>query len=197
MNTPNAEDRLRLVRLISVPPLLGGLFLAMLVWLWVGVGQDAQSRWQVERAQKERASLNYDTARALLLSAVRLSAGDSDAWTQRGIVARTLWLFRGTPVFQQEADAAFERAARLNPHGALAHYEHARMYVFKGDYARAITLLQPALRLDPNNAGYWLEQARAQDRLGDASAARASFTRCAALALNPECEQGIQPKAQQ
>ena len=196
MNTPNAVDRLRCARLISVPPLLGGLFLATLVWLWVGVGQDAQSRWQVERAQKERASLNYDTARALLLSAVRLSGGDSDAWTQRGIVARTLWLFRGTPVFQQEAEAAFEQAAHLNPHGALAHYEHSRMYVFKGDYARAITLLQPALRLDPNNAGYWLEQARAQGRLGDTSAARASFARCAALVLNPECEQGIQPKAQ-
>lgn len=182
--------------MIPIPPLLGGVFLALLMWLWVGIGKDAQSRWQVNRAQTQRAALNYDTARVLLLDAVRSSAGDADTWIQSGIVARTLWLFRRTPTLQQEADAAFEQAARINPHGTLAHYEHARMYVLKGDYARAITLLQPALRLDPNNAGYWLEQARTQRLLGDTVAARASFVRCAALVHHSECEQGAQAKAQ-
>jgi len=185
-----------MARSIPFPPLLGGLFLALLVWLCVGVGQDAQSRSQVDKAQSERAALDYDTARSLLLGAIRSSAGDADTWTQRGIVARTLWLFRRTPAFEREADAAFEQAARLNPHGALAHYEHARMYVLKGDYARGVALLQPALRLDPNNAGYWLEQARALDLLGDTPSARASFAHCAALVQNPECQQGAQPVGQ-
>jgi|GEM_PF-6012663 len=181
--------------LIPFPPLLGGLFLVLPIWLFVATTHDVQARLQVSQAQAQRATLDYDAARASLLGAVRSSPGDSDAWIQRGIVARTLWLFRQTKAFQQEADAAFERAARLNPHGTLAHFEHARMYVLTGEYARAITLLQPALNLDPNNAGYWLEQARAQDLLGDVPAARASFARCAALVSNTECEQGSRGQA--
>lgn len=157
---------------------------------------DLRAQDLLRRADAQRAQFLFDEALALERQAARVSPEDAALQLHLAETIRTLWLFRDDASLQQGADAAFARAGTLSPHWALPHYEHARMYGGKGQYARALDLLAPALKLDPNNAGYWLERARYLKALEQTAEARAAFARCAALLppqYEPECDRGAQP----
>lgn len=139
---------------------------------------------------RQDASL-FDEALALRRRAALASPGDAGVQLALAESARALWFFRETPALGREADAAFERAAALSPHWPVPHYEHARMYAFKGQHGRALALLEPALRLDPNNAGYWLERARSLEALGRTASARQAYGRCWAIDTVGECESAL------
>ncbi|GGL96450.1 hypothetical protein GCM10010841_01050 [Deinococcus aerophilus] len=125
----------------------------------------------------------------------RMAAGISphDAKVQLAVAqsARSLWFFRDTQMLQEEADAAFARAAALSPHWSVPHFEHARMYAFKEQYDRALALLGPALNLDPNNAGYWLERARYLEAHNQPKQASEAYGRCWAIDAVRECESAL------
>ena len=129
----------------------------------------------------------FDEALARRREAARLSPRDAQVQLALAQNLRGLWTFRETDALRREADAAFERAAALSPHWPVPHYEHARMYAFKEQYARALSLLDPALRLDPHNAGYWLERARYLEALRQVVPAREAYARCWATATVREC----------
>lgn len=133
----------------------------------------------------------FDEALALRREAARVSPRDARLQLALAENARGLWTFRETDALRREADAAFGQAAALSPHWPVPHYEHARMYAFKEQYERALTLLEPALRLDPNNAGYWLERARYLEALHRTTPAREAYERCWATDTVRECEAGL------
>ncbi|BDP44141.1 hypothetical protein DAETH_41100 (plasmid) [Deinococcus aetherius] len=147
--------------------------------------------WQLSRQAETRQNLAlFDEALALRRQAVLARPGDARAQLALAERARGLWYFRDTETLRREADVAFGRATELSPHWPVPHYEHARMYAFKAQHARALSLLAPALDLDPNNAGYWLERARLLGALGRATEARAAYGRCLGLKWSRECERG-------
>lgn len=147
---------------------------------------------QLTREADARQNLSlFDEALALRRRAALASPGDAEVQLALAESARGLWYFRETPALGREADAAFARAAALSPHWPVPHYEHARMYAFKGQHGRALGLLAAALRLDPNNAGYWLERARSLEALGRLTPARQAYGRCWAIDTVGECEAAL------
>lgn len=166
----------------ALPPL------ALLGLLGALVVNDARAQSVARQAKALQSEFQFDAAHALRREAAQRNPRDAQLQLALGQSARTLWNFRDTPELRQEADAAFDRAARLSPHWAVPHYEHARMYAFKEQYARALSLLAPALKLDPNNAGYWLERARSLEGLNRGEEARAAYARCWAIDTVQDCE---------
>ncbi|WP_189100821.1 tetratricopeptide repeat protein [Deinococcus knuensis] len=142
------------------------------------------------RAQQQ--ALEVDQAIDSQRAAVTINPRDARLQEALAESARTLWFFRRTDALKAEADAAFAAAKRLSPSWPVPHYEHARMYAFREDYARGLTLLQGAIDRDPNNAAYWLERARYLDLSGQTQQARGAYERC--LTLNSgvgECRDGL------
>lgn len=133
----------------------------------------------------------FDEALVLRRQAARLSPDDAQVQLALAGSLRSLWTFRKTEALRQQADATFARAAALSPHWPAPHYEHARMYAFKGQYGRALSLLEPALRLDPDNAGYWLERARYLEALHRVTPAREAYARCWAIDTVGECRAAL------
>jgi tetratricopeptide (TPR) repeat protein len=147
---------------------------------------------QLERqAKSEQLQNHFDEAIAFYREAIRVSPADARLALAHAELARSLWIFRDTPELKAEADDAFNEAKRLSPHWPMPHYQHARMYSFKGQYKQALLLLSPALQLDPNNAGYWLERARYLEKLGMLKEAAAAYARCWALDTVSECDIGM------
>ena len=142
------------------------------------------------RAQQQ--NLEVDQAIASQRAAVTINPGDARLQEALAESARTLWFFRRTDALKDEADTAFAAAKRLSPHWPVPHYEHARMYAFREDYARGLTLLQGAIDRDPNNAAYWLERGLYLSLSGQTNAARTAYEHC--LTLNSrvgECQTGL------
>lgn len=170
----------------AVPPML---LLGFPVWTAL---TDLRAHQLARQADVRQDMALFDEATDLRRQAARLSPGDAQVELALAESLRGLWAFRETDALRREADAAFDRAAALSPHWPVPHYEHARMYAFKEQYARALSLLDPALRLDPNNAGYWLERARYLESLGRRAEAHRAYTRCQALNPNTDCRNGEQ-----
>lgn len=154
--------------------------------------QALKAEYFVHRANQELLETRFDEALVLYREATKESPANARLALDHAGLARTLWIFRETPELNAEADQAFDEAKRLSPHWPIPHYQHARMYSFKGDYKHALQLLAPALRLDPNNAGYWLEAARYSEKVSKTKEAKAAYERCWALDRVRECENGIQ-----
>ncbi|WP_235610399.1 tetratricopeptide repeat protein [Deinococcus aerius] len=169
----------------AVPPML---LLGFPVWTAL---TDLRAHQLARQADVRQDMALFDEATDLRRQAARLSPGDAQVELALAESLRGLWAFRETNALRREADAAFDRAAALSPHWPVPHYEHARMYAFKGQYARALSLLEPALRLDPNNAGYWLERARYLEALHKDTAARQAYARCWAIDTVRECETAL------
>lgn len=149
---------------------------------------DLRAGQLLRRADAQQAQSQFDGALALRQQAAQVSPRDAGVQLTLAEQSRALWFLRDTPELRRAADTAFDRAAALSPHWPVPHYEHARMYAFRGQHSRALTLLEPALRLDPNNAGYWLERARSLEALGRREKARAAYARCWAIDTVGECE---------
>ncbi|WP_246580501.1 tetratricopeptide repeat protein [Deinococcus aestuarii] len=156
-----------------------------------GALTDLRAGQLAREAQARQDLALFDEAQALRRRAALLSPGDAGLHLDVAEGARGLWYFRETPALGREADAAFSRAAALSPHWPVPHYEHARMYAFKGQHERALSLLAPALDLDPNNAGYWLERARSLEALRRLEPARQAYERCWAIDTVRECEAAL------
>jgi tetratricopeptide (TPR) repeat protein len=73
------------------------------------------------------------------------------------------------------AIAEFDRAIRLDPSIAAAHFGRGRGYLRKGDNSRAIADYSQALRLNPNDAISYSNRGRAYARIGDYDNAIADF----------------------
>lgn len=147
---------------------------------------------QLERQAKSAQLQNhFDEAIVFYREAISVSPADARLALAHAELARSLWIFRDTPELKAEADHAFDEAKRLSPHWPMPHYQHARMYSFKGQYQQALLLLSPALQLDPNNAGYWLERARYLEKVGTLKGAEAAYARCWALDTVRECDTGM------
>lgn len=169
----------------AVPPVL---LLGFPVWTAL---TDLRARQLARQADVRQDMALFDEALDLRRRAARLSPGDAQVQLALAESLRGLWAFRETDALRREADAAFDRAAALSPHWPIPHYEHARMYAFKEQYARALSLLEPALRLDPNNAGYWLERARYLESLGRRDEGQQAYARCEALNPDADCRNGV------
>ncbi|WP_229777814.1 BTAD domain-containing putative transcriptional regulator [Deinococcus seoulensis] len=142
-------------------------------------------------AKTQQENFQFDQALLTYKQATQVAPGDLNVTLAYARAARALWHFRDVPTFQQQADAAYERARLISPSSTLPAFEHAQMYAFKEQYARALTLLEPALTLDPNNAGYWLERARYLAASGQETPAITAYRRCWAIDIVPECEAGL------
>lgn len=147
-----------------------------------------QLAWQAKQAQLE---YRFDEALIAYREATAVSPRDARLALAHAELARSLWIFRDTPELKAEADHAFDQAKQLSPHWTMPHYQHARMYSFKEQYDQALLLLSPALQLDPNNAGYWLEQGRYLERVGLLKEADAAYAKCWVLDSVHECNTGM------
>ena len=146
----------------------------------------------VTRAQAEQNRLEFDASLNDVRQAAALNPRDARVQERLAEGARSLWYFRGTDALKTEADTAFAAAKRLSPSWPKPHYEHARMYAFRQEYARGLSILQGAIDRDPNNAAYWLERARYLELSGQTQQARGAYERC--LTLNSrvgECRDGL------
>ncbi|GHF42569.1 tetratricopeptide (TPR) repeat protein [Deinococcus metalli] len=148
-----------------------------------------QSRAAAADAAQRRG--DFDAALALRRQATLVSPRDAALQLSYATAARSLWFFRDTPALQHAADVAYTRAAQLSPHWAAVPFEHARMYAFKERYGRAVALLDPALTLDPANAGLWLERAGYLEQLSRFAEARAAYERCWAIDVVWPCDAGL------
>lgn len=176
---------------LPFPWLLTPICLIALAFPAYGAVRDLQAGRLMSLALTQQESFQFDQALATYREAARVAPGDLNVALAHARAARALWHFRDLPAFRQEADATYTRARTLSPSSTLPYFEHAQMYAFKEDYTRALTLLEPALNLDPNNAGYWLERGRYLQASGQNAPAVAAYRRCWATDLVPECEAGL------
>lgn len=153
--------------------------------------QDYQAQRLVSQAIEQSKAFAFDDGLATLRRSAELESRDARTQLELGKAARTLWVFRDKPELKAEADRAFEAAKRNSPSWPIPHYEHARMYSAKGLYAEALKLLEPAIRIDPNNAGYHLEAGRYLEALNRREEARVAYAECWAIDTVVECEQAI------
>lgn len=135
--------------------------------------------------------IEFDKVLALRRQAILINPYNAEAQLELAKIAKTLWFFRNTAELRREADTAFERASTLSPHWSIPHYEHARMYAFKKQYDRALSLLAPALQIDPNNAGFWLERARYLDDARRSELAKEAYKRCWEIDEVAECKASL------
>ncbi|WP_241900078.1 tetratricopeptide repeat protein [Deinococcus sp. UR1] len=154
--------------------------------------RDLQADRLLTQSRTQQQALEVDQAIDSQRAAVAINPRDARLHEALAESARTLWFFRRTDTLKAEADTAFANAKRLSPSWPKPHYEHARMYAFRQDYARGLTLLQGAIDRDPNNAAYWLERARYLELAGQTAQARGAYDRCLTLNRNVgECRDGL------
>ena len=84
-------------------------------------------------------------------------------------------------LWADQALAAYQRAATLNPLDTRVLQRIAATHEALGDHAQALLAHQQSLTLDPNNAVYLLRLGLAQWRLGHLPAAMAAFEKAAQL----------------
>lgn len=134
----------------------------------------------------------FDAALATRWRAVALAPGDAQLQLDLANQARMLWNFRDTPDLKALADHSYQEAEALSPSWPTPHYEHARMYSFKERYIESLAVLAPALSLDPNNAGFRLEEARTLEALHRAGDALQAYRSCWAIDAVQECGEAVQ-----
>jgi tetratricopeptide (TPR) repeat protein len=168
--------------------LLPVVLLAVLGWSTI---QDLRAQRLSTLADLSQDQSDYDLALQRRQQAASLRPGDAQ-W-QLGVAnqARMLWNFRDTEALRLLADRAYLRAAALSPSWTVPHAEQARMYSFKGRFAEALAALAPALQTDPNNAGLWLEQARALEALNRRPEALVAYGTCFDLDTVAECGEAL------
>ncbi len=176
-----------MTRDVPLPWWVAALALLPLGALVTHTARDLRAQRLTAASQRAQDHFDFDAALNLARRATTVNGGDAPAWLARAQRARTLWLYRDTPALQREADGAFNTAARLSPHWATPAYEHARMYGYKLRHAQAVAWLRAALRLDPNNAGYWLELGRELEAARQPEAALNAYARCWATDEVSEC----------
>jgi tetratricopeptide (TPR) repeat protein len=164
--------------------LLPLVLLGLLGWSTI---QDLRAQGLSAQADVLQDQSDYDVALQLRQQAASLRPGDARLQLELANQARMLWNFRDTEALRLLAERAYQRAAVLSPSWTVPHSERARMYSFKGRSAEALAVLAPALQTDPNNAGLWLEQARALESLNRRPEALAAYTRCFDLDTVAEC----------
>jgi Flp pilus assembly protein TadD len=105
------------------------------------------------------------SARPLRGSRGRALSGAGDAWFARGRVFESLG-----PL--EEAEAAYRRAAELEPDDVWWHSNLGGVLVKRGSYEEAIASLRRALELDPWHSAARFSLARAYGLSGDLQRAR-------------------------
>ncbi len=76
-----------------------------------------------------------------------------------------------------EAEQGFQRAVKLNPHSAAAHFELARCYEAQERWTDTVHELNTALLAEPANATYRFQLAVALTKAGDVDGALPHFVR--------------------
>lgn len=168
-------------RTFRLPWLLAAALILPLAFPLAGAVRDIRAEHLLIQAEQADTEGRFDEALSLYREASRVNPRNAEIALAHAQAARTLWFYRDDEALRLEADEAYERASAFSPHWSMPYYRHARMYAFKRQYARALDLLAPALQLDPNNAGYWLEQARYQEGSGQVKRAQEAYARCWAL----------------
>ena len=84
-----------------------------------------------------------------------------------------------------QAVTHLENACRLETENATHHLALGRLYLQKGESARALPLLERACQLEAQQAEHWLLLAQAQQAQGELELAAASAERAAHLAADP------------
>lgn len=168
-------------RTFHLPWPLAAALILLLTFPLAGAVRDIRAEYLLIQAEQADTEGHFDVAFSLYREASRVNPRNAEIALAHAQAARTLWFYRDDEALRLEADGAYERASALSPHWSMPYYRHARMYAFKRHYARALDLLAPALRLDPNNAGYWLEQARSLEGSAQPRRAQEAYARCWAL----------------
>jgi tetratricopeptide (TPR) repeat protein len=119
---------------------------------------------------------------ACYLEAVRVKPDYAKAYNNLGIA-------RSRQGLQDEAEGMFRYATRLDPEFAAAYYNLGRIYlVHKGDYVRAIDMLQMAVTLKPNFVDAFVNMAAAYNQIGE-------FGKAVGVLENPLVESGRRPES--
>jgi Flp pilus assembly protein TadD len=90
-----------------------------------------------------------------------------------------------------EAVSSLEAAIRLDPANGLAYFRLGTIYVRRGDYKRAETLLRTAVRLDPELKEAQFQYATTLQKLGQSELARVHFEQFRALNGKRAAEDGL------
>jgi len=114
-----------------------------------------------------------DEARKLLAQAMEASTAS----------ARAALEYARLETDRDKAQAAFEKAAQLNPRWALPSFEMAQTQTGLG---RRLTLLAAAAKLEPRNVAYWRALAEAQEEAGQLGDAAKSWASAESAAGTPE-----------
>jgi len=92
----------------------------------------------------------------------------------------------------EEAQQTFEFGMRVDPYNADNFYIVSRIYLMKGNWAKAIELAETALKIDPYYAEAHLTLANAYERMGEGHLAQVNYEK--ALKINPNLSE---PKLKQ
>ena len=109
----------------------------------------AHPRWALVAGMALWKQKRYSEAYALHCSYRHHFSNDDDAWVIAGMCARQL------PQHQQEAEAAFRQAIRLNPNRADGHYNLGNLLLNQDRYSEAIEAYHRSLALEPRSATVW------------------------------------------
>jgi tetratricopeptide (TPR) repeat protein len=100
-------------------------------------------------------------------------------------VEPTLWVLEGWMLSQTgdfpAATKSLEKALRLNPKSAWAHFHMGRMLAEQGRHREAVAAFGAALKLKPKRPDFWLEKAFSEDEVGDIPPAYDSYERAISL----------------
>jgi len=118
----------------------------------------------------------YAEARDYFQNATRINPNSETSWYNLGGTYRAL----NRP---DDALAAYRQAVAIKADYAVAHREIGRILITKGDLRGAITSLNTALQISPNDFSTLCELAAAYSQAGNFSEAEDLFTR--ALRINP------------
>ena len=140
--------------------------------------------WSYLYLYADRSEANRKQAETASLRAVELDPESAPAQASRGVALSMAGR-------DADAEAAFEKAIRLDPAGFEAHYFYARHAFGKGELPKAVRLYEDAMRVRPEDHQSPLLVAQSYEVLGEPEKARLCRRRGVKLAeehlrLHPE-----------
>jgi tetratricopeptide (TPR) repeat protein len=116
-------------------------------------------------------TFDYQGARPVLERVIRLDPNNADAYAELGMG----WLEdASTPDHMQRAEQALNKALEINPLNATARLALGRLYVRRNQARPAITQLEEAARLLPQDTKPLFELSKAYDLAGQSAKAAAA-----------------------
>lgn len=165
--------------------------LATLSWGMFVCIQDLRAFILLEQGKVEVLNFNFEGGLAKVQQALALEPYQNEAHLYLANTYRALSLYRDPKVYVPLARASYLRAARFNHSSAFVYYEFSLLYSQLSRFKEALEPIERSVKLERNNAGYWLEKARILEGGGQKTQALKAYAESDRLQPNDESQKAL------